>query len=140
MGFRHPAVWVALILLIVVLFGASKLPDITRNLGKSMKIFKEEVRDLRDDVDGRRLRVGDGDPGAPTLGRERAGLDGDVDGERTKGLALGGCDRVGELARLDRFVRAARVGCTHGHRAYPAPLLRFSVSFCVCLVLSVRAT
>lgn len=49
MGFRNPAVWMILILLIVLLFGASKLPDITRNIGKSLKIFKEEVQDLQGD-------------------------------------------------------------------------------------------
>lgn len=43
--------WHAIVLLVVILlvFGASRLPDITRNVGKSMKIFKEEVKDLRDD-------------------------------------------------------------------------------------------
>lgn len=49
MGFRNPAIWIILILLVILLFGASKLPDITRNIGKSLKIFKEEVRDLSDD-------------------------------------------------------------------------------------------
>src|SRR5690625_2429 len=49
MGFRNPAVLMILILLIVLLFGASKLPDITRQVGRSLKIFKEEVRDLSDD-------------------------------------------------------------------------------------------
>ncbi|GAB2624630.1 Sec-independent protein translocase subunit TatA [Pseudactinotalea suaedae] len=45
--------WHAIVLLVVILlvFGASRLPDITRNVGRSMKIFKEEVRDLRDDGD-----------------------------------------------------------------------------------------
>lgn len=43
--------WHAIVLLVVILlvFGASRLPDITRNVGRSMKIFKEEVKDLRDD-------------------------------------------------------------------------------------------
>lgn len=50
MGFRNPAVWMILILLIILLFGASKLPDITRNIGKSLKIFKEEVKDLQGDT------------------------------------------------------------------------------------------
>lgn len=50
MGFRNPAVWMILILLIVLLFGASRLPDITRNIGKSLKIFKEEVTDLGNDT------------------------------------------------------------------------------------------
>ncbi|MFV0425957.1 MAG: Sec-independent protein translocase subunit TatA [Beutenbergiaceae bacterium] len=45
--------WHAIVLLVVILlvFGASRLPDITRNVGRSMKIFKEEVKDLRDDND-----------------------------------------------------------------------------------------
>lgn len=45
--------WHAIVLLVVILlvFGASRLPDITRNVGRSMKIFKEEVKDLRDDTD-----------------------------------------------------------------------------------------
>jgi len=56
MGFRNPAVWLILILLIVLLFGASKLPDITRQIGRSLKIFKEEVRDLSDDDSGRTIQ------------------------------------------------------------------------------------
>lgn len=47
----RPEPWHILILLIViiVLFGAKRLPDITRNVGKSMRIFKTEVKSLRDD-------------------------------------------------------------------------------------------
>lgn len=47
----RPQAWHLIVLLVVILlvFGASKLPDITRNVGRSMKIFKEEVKDLRDD-------------------------------------------------------------------------------------------
>lgn len=46
-----PQAWHLIVLLVVILlvFGASKLPDITRNVGRSMKIFKEEVKDLRED-------------------------------------------------------------------------------------------
>lgn len=49
----RPQAWHIILLLVVILlvFGASKLPDITRNVGRSMKIFKEEVKDLRDDTD-----------------------------------------------------------------------------------------
>jgi sec-independent protein translocase protein TatA len=38
--------WHALILLVVVilLFGATKLPDLARSVGQSMKIFKNEVK------------------------------------------------------------------------------------------------
>lgn len=47
----RPEPWHILILLIViiVLFGAKRLPDITRNVGKSMRIFKTEVKSLRDE-------------------------------------------------------------------------------------------
>lgn len=39
------------ILIIVIIFGAPKLPGLARSLGQSMKIFKSEVKDLRDDQD-----------------------------------------------------------------------------------------
>jgi len=40
-------------LVIILLFGAKKLPDMARSLGKSAKIFKAETKGLRDeDADG----------------------------------------------------------------------------------------
>jgi sec-independent protein translocase protein TatA len=42
---------VVLLLLVVVLFGYKRLPDVTRSLGRSMRIFKSEVESLRDDDD-----------------------------------------------------------------------------------------
>jgi sec-independent protein translocase protein TatA len=36
-------------LVIVLLFGAKKLPDAARGLGKSLRIFKAETKALRDD-------------------------------------------------------------------------------------------
>jgi sec-independent protein translocase protein TatA len=47
--FRNPAVIITLILLVVVLFGARRLPDVAKSVGTSLKIFKKEVRELRDD-------------------------------------------------------------------------------------------
>lgn len=38
-----------LLLVVLLLFGANRLPDVARNLGKSMKIMKKEVGDLRED-------------------------------------------------------------------------------------------
>ncbi len=45
--------WKILIVAVVliVLFGSRKLPDAARSLGKSMRILKREVRDLREDDD-----------------------------------------------------------------------------------------
>lgn len=39
------------IFVIVLIFAAPKLPGLAKNLGKSMKIFKNEVKNLRDDDD-----------------------------------------------------------------------------------------
>ena len=36
---------------IILLFGAKKLPDMARSLGKSAKIFKAETKGLRDNQD-----------------------------------------------------------------------------------------
>ena len=41
--------WVILIGVIVLLFGAKRLPDAARSLGKSMRIFKSEVKELQND-------------------------------------------------------------------------------------------
>ncbi|WIM89136.1 Sec-independent protein translocase subunit TatA [Candidatus Mycobacterium wuenschmannii] len=35
--------------LVIVLFGAKRLPDAARSLGKSLRIFKSEVRELNSD-------------------------------------------------------------------------------------------
>ena len=48
---RNISAWHVLIVLLVVvlLFGAKRLPDLAKSVGQSMKIFKHEVKDLRDD-------------------------------------------------------------------------------------------
>jgi sec-independent protein translocase protein TatA len=56
----RPGVWqlVIVVLIILLLFGARRLPDLARSVGQSLKIFKSEVKDLQDDtpraVEGRR--------------------------------------------------------------------------------------
>jgi sec-independent protein translocase protein TatA len=39
-----------LLILLVLLFGAKRLPDMAKSVGQSMKIFKNEVKDLREDT------------------------------------------------------------------------------------------
>ncbi len=46
---RSPWHWVVLILVVLLLFGAKRLPDLARSLGRSMRIIKAETRDLVND-------------------------------------------------------------------------------------------
>ena len=48
--FSHPATIIVVILLIVLLFGAPKLPGMARSLGQSMRIFKSEVEGMKSDI------------------------------------------------------------------------------------------
>lgn len=49
MGSLSPWHWAILLLVVVVLFGSKRLPDAARSLGKSLRIFKSEVRELQND-------------------------------------------------------------------------------------------
>ncbi len=49
MGGLQPWHWVIVIAVFVLLFGAKKLPDAARSLGKSMRIFKSEIKELQSD-------------------------------------------------------------------------------------------
>jgi len=46
-----PGGWelVLILFVIVLLFGAKKLPDLTRSVAQSLNIFKQETKGLRDD-------------------------------------------------------------------------------------------
>jgi len=46
---REPSHILLLLIVIVILFGAKKLPDSARSLGKSMRIFKSEMREMKED-------------------------------------------------------------------------------------------
>ena len=45
---------VVLLVLVLLVFGSSKLPDIARSVGQSMKVFKKEVKELRDEDDDKK--------------------------------------------------------------------------------------
>ncbi|ABD11673.1 Sec-independent protein translocase TatA [Frankia sp. CcI156] len=40
---------IIIILVVVVLFGSKRLPDAARSLGRSLRIFKSEIKGLHDD-------------------------------------------------------------------------------------------
>ena len=50
MGGLQPWHWLILAVVMVVLFGSKRLPDAARSVGKSLRIFKSEVRELQNDV------------------------------------------------------------------------------------------
>ena len=66
----NPLLLIVLLLIIVLVFGANKLPGAARSLGRSMRIFKSEVRQMRDDD-------------APTTGEAQGPLKGRVVDEPT---------------------------------------------------------
>jgi len=41
---------IILVVVLIVVFGSRKLPDAARSLGKSMRIFKSEIRELQHEV------------------------------------------------------------------------------------------
>jgi sec-independent protein translocase protein TatA len=41
--------WVIIIVVVVLLFAAPKLPKLARSLGESMRIFKSEMKQMGDD-------------------------------------------------------------------------------------------
>lgn len=50
MGSLSPWHWLILAVVVVVLFGSKRLPDAARSLGKSLRIFKSEVRELQNEA------------------------------------------------------------------------------------------
>ncbi len=48
MGNLGPTELIIIAVVIILLFGAKKLPDMARSLGRSAKIFKAETKGLRD--------------------------------------------------------------------------------------------
>jgi len=51
-GIGAPEIILILVVLIL-LFGAKRLPDAARSLGRSMRIFKSEVKEMRTDDEAR---------------------------------------------------------------------------------------
>jgi sec-independent protein translocase protein TatA len=45
---REPAAWIV-ILVVILLFGAKRLPDLARGVGRSLRIFKAETEGLKSD-------------------------------------------------------------------------------------------
>lgn len=72
---------IIIIILALVLFAAPKLPGMARSLGQSMRIFKSEVREMKNDgktestdetgpVEGKIVNHPQAKPGEPTDGTD----------------------------------------------------------------------
>jgi len=56
---------IIILVVLVLLFGAKRLPDAARSLGRSMRVFKSEVKEMRND--------GEEKPAPPAQPREVEG-------------------------------------------------------------------
>jgi sec-independent protein translocase protein TatA len=48
-GWDAPWHWVIIAVLVIALFGYKKLPDASRSLGRSLRIFKTEIKGMSED-------------------------------------------------------------------------------------------
>jgi len=48
-GMPQGAEWLVILAIVVLVFGAAKLPDLARGTGQALRIFKAETKGLRDD-------------------------------------------------------------------------------------------
>ena len=46
---REPTHILLLLIVVIILFGAKRLPDSARSLGRSLRIFKSEMKDMKND-------------------------------------------------------------------------------------------
>lgn len=53
MGYLSPTHWLVVALVVAVLFGAKRLPEAARGVGRSLRIFRAEIRDVADDAHDR---------------------------------------------------------------------------------------
>lgn len=89
----RPGIWQILIvvLVIVVIFGASRLPGVAKNVGKSMKVFRDEVKDFGKDEpsvsapkDPSSIESKDATPGSADSGGEQASAQTEADDDKRK--------------------------------------------------------
>jgi sec-independent protein translocase protein TatA len=48
-GWERPSHWLVIAVLVAVLFGYKKLPDAARSVGRSLRIFKTEIKGMGED-------------------------------------------------------------------------------------------
>ena len=48
-GMPQGAEWLVILAIVVLVFGAAKLPELARSSGQALKIFKDETKNLKDE-------------------------------------------------------------------------------------------
>jgi sec-independent protein translocase protein TatA len=66
MGSFGPTHWLIIALLFLLLFGAKRLPDAARGLGRSLRIFKSEMNEMHADSSQAAGSGGTASGGTPT--------------------------------------------------------------------------
>jgi sec-independent protein translocase protein TatA len=99
MGAMQPWHWIVLLVVVLLLFGSTRLPGLAKSVGQSMKIFKKEIKDLRDDgSDSSDGNAADNRPGGATTSTTGS----------TTGPAASGTDDVpGLINNRDRDIPKA---------------------------------
>ena len=64
-GWDAPWHWVVIAILVIALFGYKKLPDAARSLGRSLRIFKTEIKGMTEDDKARAKAREDAAPAEP---------------------------------------------------------------------------
>ena len=49
--FNGPGEWIIIALVVVVLFGGKKIPELARGLGRSIQEFKKAKSEIKDEID-----------------------------------------------------------------------------------------
>ncbi|GAA3544257.1 twin-arginine translocase TatA/TatE family subunit [Nocardioides daeguensis] len=60
-GMPQGAEWLVILAIVVLVFGAAKLPDLARGTGQALRIFKAETKGLRDDDDKKKPTTSTGE-------------------------------------------------------------------------------
>lgn len=65
-GMPQGAEWFVILAIVILVFGAAKLPDLARSTGQALKIFKTETKGLiDDDKDGKKSKGATGPATGP---------------------------------------------------------------------------
>ena len=58
-GFLGGYEWIVVVLVVVLLFGGKKIPELAKGLGKGIKEFKSASKELKDEDEGKDSKASD---------------------------------------------------------------------------------